>query len=417
MLTEPNTAGGELGHWWPQLLPDGEHVLFTAYRTGVERSLIDVVSVRTRERTTIAEGCVTGRYVASGHLLCARDGVLFAAPFDVRRLEVTGEQVAVVNDLDMIPSDGFGVFDISPTGTLVYLSASDFDAPTELIWVDREGGEASIPAPPGFYQDPTIAPNGRSLALSVAEPGQGLDVHVLDLTRGTLASITSGGGSDFGPIWNGDDLIYAGEQRVFEIHSRPADGRRPAERIVAGDVDKIPMTLSSDGRTLLYEARGPNGIELWLHSLDGSASPIRTNAPASVLAPDLSPDGHWLAYTSKESGRDEVYVASFPDPTLRRVQVSTDGGHYPLWTRGGRELVFRRGGQFLAVAFDPTSGEAGNPDVLFSGPYVTSWNMRNYDVTEDGERFVVVKHSAPDPHRRVRIVTNFFQELERIRPE
>jgi serine/threonine-protein kinase len=217
---------------------------------------------------------------------------------------------------------------------------------------------------------------------------------------------------DFGPVWNGAEVIYIAEQRLFEIHSRPADGRRPSERLVGSEVDNFPMSVSSDGRTLLYEARGPGNTAIWTRSLIGEANPRRVDAPPTVMTPDLAPDGRWLAYSSSESGRQEVYIASFPDPTQHRIQVSREGGHHPLWTRGGRELVFRRGGGFFAVTVDPATGDAGRPELLFEGPYVSNWNMRTYDVTGDGERFVVVKRTQ-DP-RSVRIVTSFFEELRRI---
>ena len=192
MLTSPDEERGELSHWWPQLLPDGEHVLFTAFRTPIDRAEIVALSLTTGEQRVILSGGVHGRYVSTGHLLYAREEALLAVPFDLDRMEVTGDPVTVVSDLAMEHPDGLGGYTVSATGTLVYLPASDFSAPADLVFVARNGSETLVLPEPGLYSDPALSPDGRRIALSIRESAEPGDIFVLDLVRGTRSRLTEG---------------------------------------------------------------------------------------------------------------------------------------------------------------------------------------------------------------------------------
>ena len=415
-LTVPDDEAGDLAHWWPQLLPDRKHVLFTTFRTPIDRAEITVVSLETREQRRLLTGGVHGRYVSTGHLLYVREEALLAVPFDLDRLEVTGDPVTVVDDVAMQHVDGLGGYTVSETGTLVYVPASDFNALGDLVFVDREGSETEILPEPGLYKDPALSPDGRRIALSIAEPGEPGDIFVLDLVRGTRSRITAGGGDDFGPRWtpDGDQVIYVSESPVFDLFIRPADASRPASAFVTDRFDKYPVSFTPDGRNLIYTQAALPRSRAMSVSLEGGA-------PDTVFAPGfgaseatLSPDGRWLAYSSTESGRSEVFLSSYPDPSLRRQQISPDGGVTPLWTRGGREVVFRSGNRVMAVAVDRETGDLGRPEVLFAGPYQHSDNALGYDVSADGERFVFVKRPLERAPRRLIVVTNWFEELKEL---
>ena len=159
----------------------------------------------------------------------------------------------------------------------------------------------------------------------------------------------------------------------------------------------------------------PGGAELWTVPLRGQPSPTRYLANGFNLAhPALSPDGRWMAYDSDESGRVEVYVQSFPDPSLRRWKVSPQHGSEPMWTRGGRELVYRNGDSVMAVSIDLQNGRSGQPSALFAGPYPDNpgWTRpRSYDVSRDGERFLMTKLPIEQPRPRIAVVLNWFDEL------
>jgi serine/threonine-protein kinase len=188
--------------------------------------------------------------------------------------------------------------------------------------------------------------------------------------------------------------------------------------LLGGDHDRIIGDISDDGRMVVFVLSVAQGSDIWTANLEGSASSRQYLANGFQLAhPALSPDGRWLAYDSDETGRIEVYVQSFPDPTVAKRQVSSGGGTEPLWTRGGRELVFRRGDSVMAASMEPSTGSTGTPALLFAGPYVSEsdWaDPRSYDVTPDGERFLLLRFPAGGVRRRVLVTTNWFPELKEL---
>lgn len=241
------------------------------------------------------------------------------------------------------------------------------------------------------------------------------DVWVVDLSRGSRTRVTAEAASDFGAFWtpDGRDLVYMSERPLFELYRRAADGSRAPERLLGGGHDRILGSVSADGRLAAFVLSVSNGTDIWTVSLQGPPAPREYLANGFNLGhPALSPDGRWMAYDSDESGRVETYLHSFPDPTVARRLVGD--GSQPVWTRGGRELVFQRGDSMMAVAVEPGTGAVGAPVLLFTGPYESgaSWtNPRGYDVTPDGERFVLLKWPAGVVRRRVFIATHWFDEL------
>jgi serine/threonine-protein kinase len=419
-LTTPDSARGELAHWWPQVLPDGEHVLFTAFSTPIERARIEVLSLTTGDRTVVLEGGVSGRYVRAGYLLYARSEALFAVPFDLRRLAVTGQPLPVIQDVALQAEDGRAGFAVSDNGTLAYITASSFTADLELVWVTRRGAVSAPITAPARFDNPALSPDGRRVAIAIAPPGDTRDVWVLDLVRGTRTPITSGGANDFAPVFTPDGrrIIYESERPVFDLYVRPADGSAPATPLLTTPHDKSPGSIAPDGSTLLF-SHSLLPSQLWTVGLaaSGTARPLIASEAGNLQAPRVAPTGRWLAYVSDESGRREVYVGPYPDVTGGRRQVSADGGDDPHWTRGGRELVYRSGQRMMAVAVDPASGELGAPTELFRGPFTTSTFGSNYAVTPDGERFLMLRRAPGTEPRQVVVVTNWFRELARLVPK
>jgi serine/threonine-protein kinase len=417
-LTRPDSARGELAHWWPQILPDGEHVLFTAFSTPVERARIEVVSLASGERTVVVEGGVSGRYLPTGHLVYARNEALFAVPFDLRRLAVTEQAVPVIQDLAMLDQDGRAAFSVSDNGTLAYISASAFDVDVDLVWVSRSGDVSEPITAPGRIDNPRLSPDGRQVALALARPGEQLDIWVLDLVRGTRTALTTGGANDFAPLFTPDGryVIFDSEQPVFDLYIRTVDGSTPAAPLVVSAFDKEPGAVTRNGVLLYHHSTLPrHGI--WRVPLDGSeqASPLLTSESGDLSQPVLSPDERWLAYVSNESGSPEVYITAYPAVGRERRQVSAGGGIQPRWTRRGRELVYRSGQQMMAVTVDPATGELGAPAVLFTGDFMVSSEW-GFDVTPDGERFLMLQRPPGTEPRQIVVVTNWFQELQRLVP-
>jgi len=419
-LTAPDSARGELAHWWPQMLPDGDHVLFTAFSTPIERARIEVLSLKSGKRTVLLEGGVSARYVAAGYLLYAKNEALFAVPFDPSQLKVTGQPVPVIQDVATTTDDGRAGFTVSDNGTLAYIAASTFVPDVDLVWVNRRGEAGATITAPARFGEPTISPDGQRIALSIAKAGEPKDVWVLDIARGTRTAITTGGANDFGPIFtlDGNRVIYQSERPVFDLYMRSTDASGPAAPLLATQYDKYPGSITPDGKSLLFRySLLPHG-EIWALPLDSGAKPtqlLRSEA-GDLSAPRIAPNGRWLAYNSNESGRTEVYLSPYPAVTSARRQVSVDGGYDPRWTKAGRELVYRNGRRMMAVSVDPATGQLGTPAELFHGEFEGGGFLSGYDVTPDGERFLMLRRAAGAEPRQVIIVTNWFKELQRLVP-
>jgi Tol biopolymer transport system component/tRNA A-37 threonylcarbamoyl transferase component Bud32 len=419
MISAPDTTKGELGHWWPQLLPDGDHVMFTAYRTPTERSTIEVLSIKSGERRVVLTGGVFGFYVPTGHLLYAAGETIRAAPFNLKRLEVTGPAIPVVDSVAMNPTDGAAAFDVSETGTLAYLPVSSYVTDVNVVLVDRQGHERLALPTADRYNHPRLSPDGTRISVDIRSANSMGDVWMFQIGRPGGTRITAAGGRDFGAEWtpDGRELIYSSEDPFFDLSRRAADASRPGELLLQERFDHYTGSVSPDGRVFVYvlAVQSDRGAELWTVTLHGPPKTSRYFANGFNLAhPSLSPDGRWMAYDSDESGRVEVYVQSYPDAQRKRWKVSPAQGSEPLWTRGGRELVYRKGDSVMAVTVDLENGRTGPPTLLFSGPYPDSpgWTRpRSYDVSRDGERFLLTKVPPRNARPHIAVVLNWFAEL------
>jgi serine/threonine-protein kinase len=415
-LTTPDSAGGELAHWWPQILPDGRHVLFTNFSTPIERAKIELLDLRTGERKVLVRGGVFGRYLTTGQLVYASGESMLAVPFDLRRLAVTGPAIPVLGDIAVLPSNGLAAFSVSERGDLAYVPVSAVNGETRPVWVARDGTERPLLTRPGQYSEPALSPDGRRIALTITGSGGNRDVWVYEPARDLLTRITSGEAAEFGALWTSDGrrLIYSSERPVFDLFSRAADAGTPEAPVLVGGSDKYAGSLSPDGKLLAFSLSAPAASEIWLLPLDGTgkARPL-LQSRFSTRRPAFSPDGRWLAYDSDESGRREVYLQSYPDLGRLRRQISTSGGDEPHWTRGGRELVYRSGDSVFAVGVQPASGETGRPVFLFAGSFPAAFAARNYDVAPDGQRFLMIEVPPESAPRRVDLVLNWFEELRK----
>jgi eukaryotic-like serine/threonine-protein kinase len=415
-LTTPDSAAGELAHWWPSMLPDGRHLLFTNFSTPIERAKIELLDLRTGTRTVLVRGAVGGVYAATGHLLYGAGNAILAAPFDLKRLRITGDAVPVVSDVALVPSNGEPAFSVSASGALVYVSSSVVNAATVPEWVTRDGHAQPLLNQAGRYASPAISPDGRRVALTVTAADGNRDIWAYEPARDILTRITSGDAADFNPMWTRDGrrLIYSSERPIFDLFTRAAGAGTPESALVVSRSDKYAGSLTPDGSKLLYSVSGKTAVEIWSVGVDGHGAP----APVLQSRFDLdhasvSPAGGWLAFESNESGGlSEIYLQSYPDLTRDRHQVSTKGGSEPRWTRGGRELVYRTRDSLIAVTVDPKTGETGRPTPLFAYPYRPEGQSWSYDAAADGSRFLMVKLPPESVPRRVEVVLNWFGELK-----
>ena len=419
-LTTPDRARGELGHWWPQILPGGQAVLFTAFRSPADTSLIGVVSRQTGEVRDLVEGGFFARYVSSGHLLYVKGARLFAAPFDPGRAVVTGPAKSVLDDVFAPPTEALSRFDVSADGTLAWVPGSVADPPRELVWVDRDG--RTRPAAPELlrYKGVSLSPDGRSLVTAIM--GKSLDLWTYSLERRTLSRLTTGPRTEFAPYWSrdGKTLFFVLDRPPFEIHRIAFGASAESEPLWTAELDTNLTGLSADGRLVVYTLTEPEtGRNVWVGSVDGTEPSRAFRAtPYDENFGSFSSDGRWIAYQSTETGRPEIYVEAFPGPG-ERFQVSADGGTEPLWTHGSGEIFYRHDDEMRVVRtrtgppfeFEPAQ-------TLFVLPIDHGGaNERNYDVTPDGQRILAVR--VPDEYapRRIDIVTNWLDELERLVPK
>jgi Tol biopolymer transport system component/tRNA A-37 threonylcarbamoyl transferase component Bud32 len=417
-LTRPDSSKNELAHWWPQILPDGDHILFTAYRGTAEATTIEVFSRKTKQRTVLLTDGMNAHYVSSGHLVFAKDETLLAVPFDLGALKVTGGAVPLTEDLAMADGEGYAAFDIAPNGTLVYLPSSSFRAELDVVFVDRRGFARSALPDPARYDNPRLSPDGTRIAVDLLPKGGTSDIWVFPVGSSRGTRITDSPAKDFIPHWtpDGRELVYIHESPYYEPWIRVADASQPARRLIGGGIDRMPGSISADGRLVAYLANLNGTPELRTMSLRGEPKErVYVSNVLNSAKPVLSPDGRWMAYESEETGRVEVYLQSFPDPTLGRWKLSSNGASEPVWSRAGKEVVFRQRDTVMSVAVNPDAKEIGTPIPLFGGPYVfhAAWDEgHSYDVTKDGETFVMLREPPGRQRRRIVVTFNWLAELQ-----
>ena len=411
---------GELSYRWPQILPGGKAVLFTVWNdTGWESGQVMVHSLETNQRRTLVEGGGYARYAptgspGSGHLVYARAAGLMAAPFDLRRLQLTGPAVPVLEGL-MTNLSGGAHFSFSADGSLIYLSGGMAELDRIMIWVDRKGKTQTLATIRGMSLIFSLSPDGRRL---VRSSGADRDIWVNDLERGGFTRVTSAG-NNVNAIWtpDGKRVVYSSGLPEKNLFWKPADSSGPAQRLTTSANSQFAGSFSPDAKLMAFAELDPaQNSDIWLLPFD-AGSPGRPRSflqtPFSESNPIISPDGHWIAYQSNESGRFEIYVQPFPEGG-KRWQVSNEGGVQPLWAKNGRELFYRNWNKTMAagVSFQPEF-KAATPVLLFEGNYEI---VAGFDVAPDG-RFLMMKgpeqESAPT---QLHLVLNWFDELRRRAP-
>ncbi|HYN40849.1 MAG TPA: protein kinase, partial [Thermoanaerobaculia bacterium] len=420
-LTTPDGASGELGHWWPDLLPGDRKVIFTAFRTPVDKSRIGILDLATREVKWVVEGGFFGRWVATGHLLYALGQRLYALPFDPATGTATGAAVAVLDDVLVSQTSAYAMAAISSRGTLAYVSESLGNPLRELVWLDRSGRATPAIAERRRFLSASLSPDDRQVALTLQ--GESRDLWTYNLERATLSRLTSGEGTEFDPFWSHDgrELFYVLDRPPFEpqriLVGAPDTGRPIWDE--PPTVDTLGLSVSPDGRTLAYRVSATQtGNDLYSRPIDGTspARPIRATR-ASESNVSFSPDGRWVAYQSNETGRFEVYAEPFPGPG-ERIQLSSDGGTDPLWAQSG-EIFYLRDDELRVVATrlaSPVGFDAPRPLFRFPIDPGTDNDSQTYDVTADGKRILAITIPEGSRPQRVEVVTDWARELVRLAP-
>ncbi len=430
----------------PQMLPDGKTLLFSTALSFTENDTdqIEIQSLESGERKVVIPAGAVGRYLPTGHIIyrlgSSNAANIFAVPFDLEKMEVTGDAVSVL--------EGVRGLALSESGTLVYVPAPvvlpgatrPALANRTLVWVDRQGKEETLGAEPDAYQQLKISPDGTQVALAVGAAGNA-DIWIWDIPHKTPTKLTLNKAINLYPLWTPD-----GKRVVFYSLSggglggaywKSADGIGEAE-LLCSKPDKavMPWSFSRDGKiAAMYEySLAPLGADIGMMSMEGDREIKELLHDTHwELEPQISPDGRYVAYQSDESGEGQIYVRTFPDVTKGRWQVSNDGGNSPLWSPDGRELYFRNGDATMAIEIEtePIFEKRGNPKILFRGTYFSeaaiNITFTPWDIHPDGDKFLMIKppqttaaesteEEAPAPQPKIMVILNWFEELKELVP-
>jgi Tol biopolymer transport system component len=437
VLTNPDASAGEIGHYWPQVLPGGKAVLYTtAPVTGTYQDTTIVSQpLPSGPKQILLRGGYHGRYLPSGHLVYMREGTLFAVAFDVGRMQVTGPRAPAVEGVTSSASHGGAQFAASDRGTLAYVPGENRDAAFSIEWVDSAGRMGPLRATPGDYADLRFSPDGHRLALDIRDRDQ-RDVWVYDWERGALSRLTFDPTNDTRPVWTPDGRRIAfsserAEKGIRNLYWQRADGTGEAERITVSNNHQWPGSWHPSGKFLAFSeiVRPKSSPDIMILPMEGSEASgwkpgkptVFLNSPSVQNTPEFSPDGRWLAYMSNESGRFEVYVRPFPGPG-GRWQVSTEGGKYPMWSRSHPEIFYSALDQRIMVApytLDGNSFRAEKPRRWSEGLFTGRPTSFFFDLHPDGKRFALIKATEGPPEvqpDKVVFILNFFDYLRRIAP-
>jgi eukaryotic-like serine/threonine-protein kinase len=412
-LTSLDATRKEFNHWYPQGLPGGKAVIYTSYATPLSQSRIEAYDFKSKKKKALVSGAVYGRYSASGHLLYARDGAIFAVPFDAKTLAVTGTPIPVEEDVAWVATDGLGGYAISQTGTLAFLKSSEWNVERRVIWTDRAGREVPALPGPGAYAEPRISPDGKWIVITITEPRR--ELWLYGIGGAALTPLSRTNEAAFNAVWTPDSksVVYSHENPVYDLHSIPVDGSALDKPIVASKWDKFATSISPDGQSLAY-IENNNSDRILIAPMDGSSPPRPlTIGATSQRSSAFSPDGRWMAYEELSHGQPDIFLTAV-NGAGGRQKISVAGGEQPRWTKGGRELIYRRGDAVMAAQVDLSTGKSGTPVELFRKTQpdrLGGGRTYTYDVAPDGNRFLLV---VPVQHARAQpavVVLNWFAEL------
>jgi len=407
----------------PIVLPGGRAIMYGVVADGTER--VAVFDLDRREEKIVVENAQNAFYSDTGHIVFARGTTLMAAPFDASELEVTGNAVAMIENVRHPAALTAADYQLSATGTLVYIAADPLDARTTVAWVDRAGNRIgpAIGETVNNPRDPAVSPDGTRLLLATGSDGDS-DLWSYDLRGRPPIRLAATGDARLG-IWSPDGrdvalTIISGSVPV--VHFVLADGSTLLPRpLREGSVTGGTRDWTPSGELLLVRGPFPNAsIVATQVNGDGPVRDVVVTEYAE-FDPAVSPDGRWLAYTSARTGRNEVWVQGYPDGAPP-VRVSSNGGFEPRWADNGREIYYIQQNTIMAVPVDTTGSELtfSAPERLFSGPYVVMQQptAMSYDVAPDG-RFLMIDApggSGTNTATSIVVVQNWTEELKQKVP-
>jgi serine/threonine-protein kinase len=427
-------ADGEVTHRWPQVLPGGHAVLYTTSKNlgSYNDGSIVAQPLPNGTRKILIQGGYFGRFMPSGHLTYIHDGRLFAVPIDINKLELGGSPVPILEHVSSSTTRGFAQFDVSSTGTAVYLPGGVAELSRPIQWLTSDGTTAPLRAMPSDWSNLRLSPDGLRVAVDIYD-GKQTDVWLYEWTRDALTPLTFDQAEDWMPVWTPDAqrvVFRSARDLAFNLYWQRADGTGTAERLTRSANPQVPSSWHPSGKVLaLVETNPATSTDIMLLSVegDGPTGVLRTptaflNTPAAEAAPAFSPDGQWIAYTSNESGREGVYVRPYPGPGGQWL-IAPEGSE-PTWSRTRRELFYLRSDQRLMVSPYNVEGHSFRAETprVWSASRLASRSRgligdgRAFDLHPDGKRIAGVwaPESQAELQNSVVVVFNIFDELRRM---
>ena len=428
---------GEMTQRWPQVLPGGKAVLYTSLSWAggddFNKGELVVQTLPAGVRKVVRRGAYFGRYALSGHLLYVRNNVLYAAPFDRDRLEVTGPERPVVDGL-LISNKvgGSAMFAISDSGALV--SALHYAVVARPIeWLDRSGQRTTLRSTPSEWAEPSFSPDGQRLALTVSGPKH-LDVWIDDWGSDRLQPLTHFDAGSSWPVWTPDGhwIVFSSQrdprELVANLYSLPADGTGTVQRLTTSPNGQVPGSWHPSGKVLAFTEQGSHSTVMLLPMEGDEGSGWKPGTPTAFVDepfdqrnPAFSRDGRWLAYESNQSGRYNVAVRPYPGPGPQTT-ISTSGGEAPIWSRARSELIYvTRDRGVMVVDYSVEGGvfHAGQPRPWPESLQRSGLTVRSFALHPDGNRLAlpaVAETAASEGWERLDVALNFFDELRRLAP-
>jgi serine/threonine protein kinase/Tol biopolymer transport system component len=406
---------------YPRLLLNSRTMLASSRATGS----VDLISLDSGEITTLVNEGANASYLPSGHLVWIQEDDLVAAPLDLEKGALTGEARTVIDGV--FTETHIGVvshYAVSDEGTLVYLPGTFERKGASPVWVGLDGTTKSMPIPDDWYQSPRTSPDGQKILFGRRSGSQ--SIWIADSDRGFIGPLTGDEGHDYWAIWtpDGSHVVYNSqrESEPANVWIKPADGNTQPRRLTTGEAHLPPAEITRNGQTVLVGSATGADDDLDIHQLTLTDEPtleplLATDADESH--PSLSPDERWIAYASDVTGNTEVYVQRFPN-LGGTIRISADGGQEPLWSPSGDRLYFRSTDGRRVYAVDVLQGDPpsfGREELLFEGNFDPGprWGA-NWDIHPDGNRFLMLQIKHGENPRDIKVVTNWFNELERLVP-
>lgn len=418
LVATPDAAHGEFFQL-PQFLPDGRHFIVQVRTGSPVGGYIAAGSLdsKTVERLTPSS---TDALYALGYLFYMDQSTLMARRFNAKALRFTGGAVPVAQNVGRFENADYGFFVVSPTGMLAYETVPAVST-NQMTWFSRAGQKLGVVGQPDVYSTPVLSPDGSKLAVAVGPLGKH-NIWVYDLKRGTGSRLTISSADDLNPVWSADGkqiLFSSNRAGLYDIYQQAADGLGSTEPVFQSkDQIKYLNDLTTDGRYLLYDTGGDeNGAQLWGVPLFGDRKPSAfIEGEFRAISAQFSPNGHFVTYASNETGRNEIYVQTFPQQT-GKWQISASGGTDPVWRRDGKELFFLSpDGKLMAVDANTNAGtfQAGIPKELFQAQVIPPWYWRNiYAPSADGQRFLMITPASEAKAAPITVVVNWAATMKK----